>query len=177
MISNKINEYINNSKVNGKYIKWDKSIINVHITPITAPIENKEFYYSEVERAINIWNKSLKEIGLSIQYNKISTPTNADVIIRWVKVGRVYEGMCKYPSIINGIIKKIWIEIGLKNEHSPKNTTNESIFFAIMHEFGHALGLGHGVEIDDLMYVPHQKNISIPSENDLYILMQIYNKI
>ena len=45
---------------------------------------------------------------------------------------------------------------------------------AIMHEFGHALGLGHGVEIDDIMFVPHQKNISIPSENDVYVLKQIY---
>ena len=43
-----------------------------------------------------------------------------------------------------------------------------------MHEFGHALGLGHGVEIDDIMFVPHKKNIPVPDENDLYVLKKIY---
>ena len=43
-----------------------------------------------------------------------------------------------------------------------------------MHEFGHALGLGHGIEIDDMMYVPHKKNIQIPSENDIHVLKTIY---
>ena len=107
-------------------------------------------------------------------FNQIYLPNSADIIIKWAKVGRVFEGMCKYPSVINGIIKKISIDIGLPNEYSPKNTTNESIFATMMHELGHALGLGHGVEVDDIMYVPHQKNISSPSENDLYILKKIY---
>ena len=43
-----------------------------------------------------------------------------------------------------------------------------------MHEFGHAVGLGHGIEPDDIMFVPHQKNISVPSENDLYVLKTLY---
>ena len=82
--------------------------------------------------------------------------------------------MYKYPSVKNDIIKKISIDIGLPNELSPKNTTNESIFATMMHELGHALGLGHGIEINDIMFVPHQKNITTPSDNDLYVLKKIY---
>ena len=82
--------------------------------------------------------------------------------------------MCKYLSVIGNSIKRISIEIGLPNEYSGKDTTDLSIYCAIMHEFGHALGLGHGIEIDDIMYVPHQKNISVPSENDIYVLKEIY---
>ena len=44
----------------------------------------------------------------------------------------------------------------------------------MMHELGHALGLGHGIEINDIMFVPHQKNITTPSDNDLYVLKKIY---
>ena len=100
--------------------------------------------------------------------------TNADIVVHWTKVGRVFEGMCKYPSVINGVFKKISIDIGLPNEFSGKNTTIESIFSTILHELGHSLGLGHGVDIDDVMFVPHQKNVSVPSENDIYVLKQIY---
>lgn len=174
-VSNNIQKYIENSKINGQLARWEKPVINVIITPISAQITNKEFYYSEIVRAMNLWNNILKSEGINLLFQETKTPQNADVIIHWTKVGRVFEGMCKYLSVINGEIRKISIEIGLKNELSPKDTTDESIFFAIMHEFGHALGLGHGVEIDDLMYVPHQKNIHSPSDNDLYVLKIIYS--
>ena len=175
MISKNINKYIENSKLQaGRFIKWDKSVVNVFITPISSPISNKEFLYGEIRRAILEWNKSLRLNGLNLMYNEVFQAQNADVIIHWTKVGRVFEGMCKYPGVLNNILKKVSIDVGLPNDYSGKNTTAESIFFVMMHELGHALGLGHGVEIDDLMFVPHQKNISNPSENDLYVLKQIY---
>ncbi|MBR2525798.1 hypothetical protein IKE67_04975 [bacterium] len=174
-ISSNIDNYLQDSKIKGQLCKWDKPFINVFITEITANISDKPFLYSEIERAIAVWNKVLKENNFPVLFNKINTPVNADVVIHWTKVGRVFEGMCKYPSIINGIFKKIIIDIGLPNEFSGKNTTNESIFATILHELGHSLGLGHGVDVNDAMFVPHQKNIAFPSENDLYVLKKIYN--
>ena len=44
-----------------------------------------------------------------------------------------------------------------------------------MHELGHSLGLGHGVETDDIMFIPHQKTLNRPSENDIYVLNLLYN--
>jgi len=175
VISEKITDYLNNSKINGKLCRWDKSIINIYITPISGSISDKDFLYYQIEKAYMSWNTILKQNNINIFFQKTLTPNNADVTVHWVKVGRVYEGMCKYLSVIGSSIKKISIEIGLPNVYSPKEVTDLSIYCAMMHEFGHALGLGHGVDIDDIMYVPHKKNISLPSGNDLYVLKEIYN--
>lgn len=175
VLSNKIDLYINNSLIRGKLCKWDKQFIYVYITPIISQTANKDFLYLQINNAIEAWNSILSTNSIYIRFQTVQNAQQADVIIHWVKVGRVYEGMCKYLSVINNIIKKVSIDIGLPNEFSGKNTTDLSIYCAIMHEFGHALGLGHGVEVDDIMFVPHQKNISHPSENDIYVLKQIYH--
>ena len=173
-VSEKINQYIENSKIRGKLAKWKKESINVFITPISANVTNKEYYYSEILKAMFQWNQALQKNNIRRNFIQTTTPQNADIIIHWTKVGRVFEGMCKYLSVIDDEIKKVSIDVGLENEFSGKNTTNESIFFVMMHEFGHSLGLGHGIEVDDVMYVPHQKNISAPSENDIHVLKTIY---
>lgn len=173
-ISQNIQQYIDNSKIRGQLCRWDKQIINVYITPITANINNKNFMFSQIQKSIHSWNEVLQRNGFPVKFYEVNNPQQADITVHWVKVGRVYEGMCKYLSVIGTSIKKISIEIGLPNEFSGKDTTDLSIYCAIMHEFGHALGLGHGIETDDIMFVPHQKNISVPDENDLYVLKEIY---
>ncbi len=173
-ISHLINDYLNNSKIRGNLCRWKKTQIKVYISDISSQIKNKENMYYLIEKTIQSWNFILKKENIQIQFETTKDSQNADIIVHWIKVGRIYEGMCKYLSVIGNEIKKISIEIGLPNDYSGKETTDLSIFCAIMHEFGHALGLGHGVEIDDIMYVPHKKNIQSPSENDIYVLNKIY---
>ena len=173
-LSSKISQYLQNSLIRGKLCRWDKNTVTVYISPITAGITNKEFMISQAEKALMSWNSHFRTHNIPLYFQPVVNAAQADIIIHWVKVGRVYEGMCKYLSVINTSLKKIAIDIGLPNSYSGKETTDLSIYCAIMHELGHAVGLGHGVEIDDIMYVPHRKNISEPSENDIYILKQIY---
>lgn len=174
-LSDKINLYIENSKIRGKLCKWKKYSVNVFISTLNPVLHPRaQFMISQVEKAINSWNSIFRNNNINIQFQIIQQAAQADIVVHWVKVGRTYEGMCKYLSVIDDEIKKISIDIGLENEFSGKNTTDLSIYCAIMHEFGHAVGLGHGIEIDDIMYVPHQKNIQIPSENDICVLKKIY---
>lgn len=175
VLSTKINEYIKNSMIRGRLASWERGVVNVYISPITLQESSKEYYYSEIKRAMTNWNQVLADCDINIQLVINDNPALSDIIVHWTKVGRIHEGMCKYLSVVGDKIKKVSIEVGLENKYSPKETTKESIFFVMMHEFGHALGLGHGVDVDDVMYVPHQKNISKPSENDLFVLKMIYS--
>lgn len=169
--SSKTEKYIKESLINGKVCRFAKEEINIFIQPISAQIPNfqKEEYYLIIRNAVNIWN------NFAPVYFKITeSPYNADITINWTKVGIKYEGMCKFPSIIASQIKKVSVEIGLPNANSPKIIDNDTILHTVLHELGHAMGLGHGVDENDLMYVPHKKTLNKPSENDIYVLQTLY---
>ena len=169
-ISANIDKYIKDSLINSKVCRFNKSTVSVFITKIVAnmPDSQKQDCYFAVRQAMQIWNK-FAPVNFIENNNQ-----NADIIINWTKVGIKNEGNCKYISIIANEIKAITIEIGLPNEYSPKVVNNSTILHTCLHEFGHALGLGHGVDTDDLMFVPHQKTLNTPSENDLFVLNLLY---
>ncbi len=170
-ISSSIDLYIKDSLINGKVCRFGKNSVCVFVQPISTPISNsqKTDYYSIISKAIEIWNNFAL-----IKFSITNNPQNADITIIWTKAGIKFEGMCKFPSIIASEIRKVTIEIGLPNPNSPKVINNETILHTTLHELGHAMGLGHGVDTNDLMFVPHAKTLNKPSENDLYVLRTIY---
>ena len=106
-VSLQISKYIENSKLNGRICRWNKQVIYVYITAISAPVANKDFYYFQVKKGMENWNIALKTCGINLRFDIANTPDYADVVVHWTKVGRVFEGMCKYPGIVNGEFKKI----------------------------------------------------------------------
>lgn len=172
-ISENINNYLKASMISGRICRFNTYYINIYISKISSKFiseTQKNEYYYLIEKAINIWNK-LNCFCFIIS----DTPQNAHIIINWVKTGRVYEGMCKFRSIIASEIRSVTIDIGLPNEYSPKTVNNNTILHSILHELGHAAGLGHGIDENDIMYVPHKKTLNTLSDNDIYILQKIYS--
>lgn len=167
-----LSEYIKDSLINGSVCRWDKNEIKFFISPIFADIKNYEKfeYYEIIKTAAKIWSETK-----IINIEETNNGNNADIIVNWTKTGRKTEGNCKYISIINSCFKLISIEIGLPNEYSQKTVSKDTILHTALHEFGHALGLGHGIEIDDLMFVPHKKTLNKISNNDLSVLKFLYS--
>ena len=107
MISPNIQKYIENSKIRGQLAGWKKPVVNYFITPPPGTSNTKDFIYFQTTKAANSWNAFLLQNSIPIQFQEIFTPNQADIVVHRTKVGRVYEGMCKYLSLIHGDIEKI----------------------------------------------------------------------
>ena len=171
-MENFLQEYIKDSLINGNITRWDKNEVCFFITKIVSNIKDyeKEQYYEIIKTAAKIWSATY-----IVTLNHTENRDNADIIVNWTKVGRTFEGNCKYVSIINSRFKLISLEIGLPNELSPKIVSDDTILHTALHEFGHALGLGHGIAPNDVMFVPHQKTLRKISQNDLSVLKFLYS--
>lgn len=171
-MANNLSQYIKDSLINERIARWDNKDINFYIADIVSNIKSydKEHYYEIIKKSAKIWS----DTGV-VKLNHTENRDNADIIVNWTKVGRVFEGNCKYLSIINSRFKLISIEIGLPNEYSPKIVSDDTILHTALHEFGHALGLGHGTHPNDVMFVPHQKTLHKISKNDYEVLKFLYS--
>lgn len=165
-------QYLLNSSVNNKICRFNKHNIYIFMSKIAAPISEtkKEEYYSIINQAVGIWNRVSP-----VQFIFTQSQDRSDIVVVWTKAGVKFEGMCKYRSIVASEIRSVTIEIGLPNPNSPKIIDNNTILHTALHELGHSLGLGHGSDENDVMFVPHKKTLNFPSENDIFVLNFLYS--
>lgn len=168
--------YLQQSLRNDRLIRWDNSCmpLKFYIAPFNFYSKAGEDYkYREmVQRALLEWQKiSNGMVTFSIE----PVLLNSQINLTWKRVERVALGNCLFNYDMHNRLYSAEVQIGISDGLIHKAYMPEGeVYHTILHEIGHALGLGHSPFEEDIMYSPHKfGNVNI-SKHDKLTLQWLY---
>lgn len=140
-----------NSLWDGKHWKESRFPLNIYVKESSSRYY-KSAYKDYVKYAMDVWRKADDRI----QYKFVKSVDDADIAVLFVEnLGDKYEenylGLTDYDTDKNKQIEFSKIQISLIKNGDEKISAGE-IKATIIHELGHAFGLGHSDSDKDLMY-------------------------
>lgn len=140
-----------NSLWDGKHWEESRFPLNIYVKESSSRYY-KSVYKDYVKYAMDVWRKAEDRI----EYRFVKSVDDADIAIIFVEnLGDKYEedylGLTDYETDRNKQIEFSKIQISLIKNGDEKISAGE-IKATIIHELGHAFGLGHSKNKIDLMY-------------------------
>lgn len=140
-----------NSLWDGKHWEESRFPLNIYVKESSSRYY-KSVYKDYIKYAMDVWRKADDRI----QYNFVKNVDDADVALFFVEnLGDKYEesylGLTDYETYKSNEISFSKIQISLIKNGDEKISAGE-IKATIIHELGHAFGLGHSKNEKDLMY-------------------------
>lgn len=175
-IQTQIKTYLQESLRNGRIIRWVDSCmpLKVYVAPFRfySKIDEEYKYREMVQRALDTWQKaSAGKVSFVVVNALLESQINLD----WKRVDRQALGHCYFHFDMHNRLYSAEIQIGISDGLIHKDYTDENeVYHTILHEIGHALGLGHSPYESDIMYSPHRYGVVNLSKQDELSLRWMY---
>lgn len=144
---------------------WDHSPITVYIDNKSVPPHYSPTYYTQVQKALNYWAEGGNGKLDYTPVFAIVDSEKADIRIRWVENLQKDQGVppkvagATVPLIVNGRFIRVDVMLGVGysqwGEWIPYSDT--AMLAIAKHELGHALGLDHSNDKQDIMYPTNEQ--------------------